>query len=48
MVKSKLIDMVNVFYSNAFTGPPGIRITEVEKDIIRLIAKTTDEISTIG
>ena len=37
-----------ILFKCFFTGPPGIRITEVEKDIIRLIAKTTDEISTLS
>lgn len=34
-----------ILFKCFFTGPQGIRITEVEKDIIRLISKTTDEIN---
>lgn len=37
-----------ILFKCLFMGPPGIRITEIEKDIIRLIAKTTDEISTVS
>ena len=37
-----------ILFKCVFTGPPGIRITELEKDIIRLISKTTDEINIVS
>jgi hypothetical protein len=35
----------SILFKCMFSGPHGIRLTEIEKDIIRLLSKTTDEIT---
>lgn len=37
-----------ILFKCMFSGPHGIRLTEIEKDIIRLISKTTDEINVVS
>lgn len=37
-----------ILFKCILSGPQGIRLTELEKDIIRLISKTTDEINVVS